>query len=77
MPSSHQPSVPESTEDETRWELSAVAIVLALCALLALVGVGMWIGGVGTLVIIVGLPVIAIVAVTVWLARASRRAGGP
>jgi len=54
------------TDDETRWELSAVAIVLALMGLIALILIGLWLGGVWTGLIIVGVPVTAIAALFIW-----------
>jgi hypothetical protein len=69
-----------STDDETRWELSAVAIVVGLSALIALILIGPWLGGVWTGLIIVGVPVIAITAVFIWgnrSARASDREEAP
>jgi fatty acid desaturase len=56
-----------STDDETRWELSAVAIVVGLGALITLILIGLWLGGVWTGLIVVGVPVIAITALFVAL----------
>ena len=61
-----------SLDDETRWELSALAIVVGLGALIALVLVGIWIGGVWTGLIIVGLPVIAITVLFILGNRSAR-----
>jgi FtsZ-interacting cell division protein ZipA len=61
-----------SLDDETRWELSALAIVVGLGALIALILVGLWIGGVWTGLIIVGVPVIAITVLFIWGERSAR-----
>jgi uncharacterized membrane protein YqjE len=65
------------TDDETRWELTAVVIVIGLMALIGLILIGIWLGGVWTGVIIVGVPLVAIAALFTWgnrSARASDRA---
>jgi len=61
-----------ATDDETRWELSAVAIVLALMGLIALVLIGLWLGGVWTGLVIVGVPLIAIAALFIWGERSAQ-----
>jgi Flp pilus assembly protein TadB len=82
-----------SIDDETRWELSALGIVIGLAALIALILVGLELGGVWTGLIIVGVPVVVMAVVFTWLNRsarasdredaqmrspgASRRSGGP
>src|SRR6476659_6670092 len=55
-----------ATDDETRWELSAVAIVLSLMGLIALVLIGLWLGGVWTGLLIVGVPLTTITALFIW-----------
>ena len=64
-------------DDETRWELSALAIVIGLGSLIALILVGLWLGGVWTGLIIVGVPVIALTLVGIWGNRSARRSEGP
>lgn len=59
-------------DDETRWELSALAIVIGLGALIAFILIGIWLGGVWTGLIIVGVPVIAITALYIWGYRSAR-----
>jgi len=61
-----------ATDDETRWELSAVAIVLSLMGLIALVLIGLWLGGVWTGLLIVGVPLIAIAALFTWGERSAQ-----
>jgi hypothetical protein len=61
-----------ATDDETRWELSAVAIVLALTGLIALTLIGLWLGGVWTGLIIVGVPVTTITALFIWGDRSAQ-----
>jgi uncharacterized membrane protein len=61
-----------SVDDETRWELSALAIVVSLGALITLILVGLWIGGIWTGLIIVGVPVIAITVLFIWGERSAR-----
>jgi uncharacterized membrane protein YqjE len=64
-------------DDETRWELSALAIVIGLGSLIALILIGLWLGGVWTGLIIVGVPVIALTLVGIWGYRSARRSEGP
>jgi hypothetical protein len=61
-----------ATDDETRWELRAVAIVLALMGLIALILIGLWLGGVWTGLIIVGVPLTTITALFIWGNRSAQ-----
>ena len=61
-----------SIDDETRWELSGLAIVVGLAALITLILVGIWLGGVWTGLIVVGVPLIAITALFIWGNRSAR-----
>ena len=61
-----------SADEETRWEITGVAIPVLLGALIAFILIALWLGGVWTGLIIVGVPLIAITAVVIWGTRSAR-----
>jgi len=61
-----------ATDDETRWELSAVAIVLALMGLIALLLMGVLLVGVWPGLVIVGVPLSSSAALCIWGERSAQ-----